>query len=809
MYIAKTHYSFDGITKLATIYNDETKDIGHLVFLSSTSSNSQFAVISPDNPTGSKIDKLREFASVSPINDIIKSPNKTTCDHQLVLCSGSSLNVLSIGISVEEVANFECEGTIEGIWPIRNNLNPKEHSHVIFSMKNAINCLALGQTVEEVTIPGLAQQRTILIGNVVKSNIIQITKHNVLLLNLQSVLSNWQLPETEILIADANACQIFLFDSANDIWYLEIDRDNTIKPIRKTRMNAPVTCAKFCSVPVTPEVIENDYSKFCSKFVAFSTNNNSIMILGIPSFHLVANIDLECPNHQVVSILYEDDILFIGLTEGVLLKYHVIGNPDGTIKLENRYYTKINNLSSIYLTPFTFAQKHYYLVYSKDSSPEMINTSVVIWKSDPKAEIRFSSINLPPVQEFCEFNFFLMGQESLLVASGNSLKLMNFKYLDKFNTRSFNLNGKVPYKIAYHQTTDLHLLLINPKPDPSIVRILNLSFPENFKDIVIPENETATAITTCKFGTTSLEFVIITSSESNSIFPPAIGTMFVYVVVVNEQNYLLKEVQRIKMSGRCDYLVPFENYLLGTCLNTLALYSFNPNTNSIFLVHQTESKTKHLSGKVTNYNNVALNFNFILATSVLEGLDLFVFKDDKIHHLASSDLIKWVMAVEFDSPPTESGITWVVTDRNKTIYKMKYTFMDSQIRMLSHYRVGDSLHILRPSSFQFNKSIIKLIIGASSSGSLFTIIPTPQDQFRIFKKLEIALQEKLSLSSIGQQHYTYRYSSQENHDFIDGDVISQFIELDPATQNAILTQLPGISLDSLRRQIVFYRRVLL
>jgi len=146
------------------------------------------AEVDPD--TGSYVTVVESFTNLGPIVDMVVVDLERQGQGQLVTCSGAykegSLRIIRNGIGIHELASIDLPN-IKGMWPLKCGSDDKDDT-VVLSFVEQTRVLTLsGEEVEETEIPGfIADRQTFFTGNVLHSQLVQVTSFSVRLVSAAS-----------------------------------------------------------------------------------------------------------------------------------------------------------------------------------------------------------------------------------------------------------------------------------------------------------------------------------------------------------------------------------------------------------------------------------------------------------------------------------------------------------------------------------------------------------------------------------------------------------------------------------------------
>ncbi len=146
----------------------------------------------PDD-SGSYVTVVETFTNLGPICDMVVVDLERQGQGQLVTCSGAykegSLRIIRNGIGIHELASIDLP-SIKGMWPLRcGEGDRKKDNTLVMSFVEHTRVLTLsGEEVEETEIPGfLADQQTFFTGNVLHSQMVQVTPSSVRLVSAENM----------------------------------------------------------------------------------------------------------------------------------------------------------------------------------------------------------------------------------------------------------------------------------------------------------------------------------------------------------------------------------------------------------------------------------------------------------------------------------------------------------------------------------------------------------------------------------------------------------------------------------------------
>ncbi|KAH9394713.1 DNA damage-binding protein 1 [Tyrophagus putrescentiae] len=791
------------------------------IFVGSRMGDSQLIKLNLEaNDSGNYIEIIDSFVNLAPIVDMIVVDLDKQGQDQLVTCSGyfkdGSIRIIRNGIGINENATIDLAG-IKGVWQLKTNSDVYDNMIAISFVGQTKLLRLIGEDVEETHLEGFkCHEQTLFCGNIAQNSkqlILQATSGSIQLLcpKENCVIDEWKKAQSISLIS-TNEGQI-ICSSRSNLYYLEVI-DGKIKLINECEMEYEASC-----VDISPLVQKK--STLCAVGL---WKDISVRILSLPDLKLVHNEKLGgeiIPRSILMAHFDLTSYLFTAIGDGSLF-YYILDNETGTLSEKKKVILG--------------TQPTQLKIFKTNSSANIFACSdrpTVIYSSNNK--LVFSNVNLKEVNHMCTLNSSEY-PESLILTNDSQLLIGQIDQIQKLHIRSIPL-GETPRRIAYQESTQTFGVLtmrhdiqgedgqvipsrnsasclaqnitysssipsivkpssLNPIADPYDLEVFHLLIIDQTTFEVIHAhqfmvNEVALSITSAKLGDDpNIYYIVGTSFINPEELEPKQGRIIVFHLVDGK----LQQVAEKEIKGAPYVLQEFNGKLLAAINSTIRLFEWTP-------MHDLHNECTYFNSVVSLF--IKTKGDFVIVGDVLRSITLLIYKPlgGNFDRIATDLDTAWLSSIDMIDDDTFIG-----SDNNFnlfTVQKDTSAVTDSERqRLLSvgYFHLGDFVNVMKHGSLVMNHPsemtcpiLGKPILFGTYSGSIGLIATIPES----FYKFLLQLQENLInvIKSVGNIDYqswrsfTNERKTEAAANFIDGDIIESFLDLNRAKMGECIQKL--------------------
>lgn len=256
---------------------------------------------------------IHESPSLCPLIDSIPVYDSER-ELRLLTACGRSIRALKLGVPVQELAATDLPGKPSGIWTLPENGSDKL---IVISFIDATLVLAVGETVQEVSDPGLLTTvQTLNVARLADASLLQIHLRGIRQVHESSGrVTEWRVPGGRQIVACAvNERQVLLGLSGGELVYFELSSETSIvEEIFKRDMGCEILALSLGTVPV---------GRSRALFCAIGGSDRSVRILSVEPDKLLRQISAQSFQGATVEslVITNDGFLSVGLGNGTLVR---------------------------------------------------------------------------------------------------------------------------------------------------------------------------------------------------------------------------------------------------------------------------------------------------------------------------------------------------------------------------------------------------------------------------------------------------------------------------------------------------------
>lgn len=724
---------------------------------------------------GQYVEVLQRFVNLGPIVDFCVVDLERQGQGQVVTCSGAfkdgSLRIVRNGIGINEQASAELPG-IKGIWSLRSSTLDMFDTFLVVSFVSETRILAMNSEdeLEETEIEGfVSDAQSLFCQDAIHDQLVQVTSSSVRLVSAPSrkLLTDWRVPTGfSIIVATANATQVFLATGGGNLVYLEIG-EGSLTEVKHLAIEFDVSCLDINPI--------GDNSMRSELAVVGLWRDYSVRLYSLPKLEFITTLHFgeNVPPRSVLLCRFEGiAYLLCGLGDGHLFNF-ILNMSTG--ELSDR---KKISLGTKAITLRTFRSKSTTHVFAASDRP------TVIYSSNRK--LLYSNVNLKEVNHMCPFNSVSF-PDSLAIAKEDLLTIGSIDDIQKLHIRAVPL-GEHARRIC-HQEQSRTFAICSVKysqanieeTETHFVRLLDDQTFEIISSYALDTYENGCSILSCSFTDDNNAYYCVGTAyvlpEENE---PSKGRILVFSV----EDGKLQLVTEKETKGSVYNLNAFNGKLLAGINQKIQLYKWVLRDDGS---RELQSECGHHGHILALY--VQSRGDFIVVGDLMKSISLLIYKHEEgaIEERARDYNANWMTAVEILDDDIYLG-----AENNFnlfTVRKNSDAATDEErgkLEVVGEYHLGEFVNLFRHGSLVMRlpdseSSQIPTVIFGTVNGVIGVIASLPQEQYQFLEKLQMNL-VKVIKGVGGLSHEQWRSFSNERKtvdakNFLDGDLIESFLDL--------------------------------
>lgn len=365
---------------------------------------------------------------------------------QLYACQGtgslSSLNVVRYGLGVTEVAASELPSEPTGVWTLKHAPKDAHDAYLILAFADSTTVLSVGESIEEVADSGfLGGVATLAAFQLATEAYVQVHAQGVRQVSTARGHSEWKCPAgTHIVHAAGNERQLAVYLASRSIVYFELDAHGSLAE-KHSISDLPEEISAMAVGPVPHE-------RQRSRFLAVGSVENVTRVISLDPEDCLEPVSLQALAARPVALVLAPDAegglaLEVGLQNGVLVTLKVDAVSGALSDARTRYVGS----DPVRLVPVRTEGRPALLALSsrpwlKYSHQASLHTSPLFHEVFSKAA--------PFASEQCP--------SGIVAIVGSALRIITVESLGNLFTRQRVPLGATPRKLAHHAGLNLFAL---------------------------------------------------------------------------------------------------------------------------------------------------------------------------------------------------------------------------------------------------------------------------------------------------------------------------------------------------------------
>jgi len=728
---------------------------------------------------GGSVEVLDSFTNLGPILDFCVVDLERQGQGQVVTCSGvdsdGSLRIVRNGIGINEQANVELPG-IKGIWSLRASSADSYDKYLVVTFVGETRVLAMNieEELEEDEICGFdANAQTLFCGNVVHSQLVQVTSGGLRLVDAESgnLNARWTPPPGyQVNVASASPSQVLVATGEGHLYYFEIGAKE-LREVASAKLEGEISCLDISTLEPESER---------SSLAAVGTWTRELSVHALPSLEQLSKEALGgdvIPRSVLFAAFEGAAFLLCALGDGHLFNYVI---QPATGALSDR---KALSLGTKPITLRTFVSNGTRHVFAASDRP------TVIYYSNKK--LLYSNLNENEVNFMTSFNSAGF-PNSLAIATESSMTVGTIDEIQKLHIRTVPL-GEQPRRIV-HQEASRSFGLITIRAD------LQLGEAEETCFLRLVDDQTFEIVDSFKMGTFEMGCSIISCTlgdDPNAYF--VVGTAYALpeeseptkgrLLVFQVTDGKLSLVTEREVKGAVYNVNAFSKGLLAGINSHIQLFRWAQRDDGSRVLQCECTHTGHILAL-----HVATRGDFIVVGDLMRSISLLAYEEGKqtITERARDFNANWMTAVDILDDDTFIGVE---NSYNMfTVRKNSDAATDDErmrLEVAGEMHLGEAVNRFRRGSLVMRlpdseAGNIPTLLFGTINGVIGVVASLPEPMFQKLNRLQTALRKVVNgvggLShaewrSFENERRTGSGRAEEHRNFIDGDLIEQFLDL--------------------------------
>ncbi|KAI9202714.1 mono-functional DNA-alkylating methyl methanesulfonate N-term-domain-containing protein [Polychytrium aggregatum] len=375
------------------------------------------------------------FPNISPVLDFCLVDSDKQGKDVLVACCGGyldgSLRIIRNGIGIHEYAELEMPG-LKLIWSLQSAAGESEVLVLSFINETRLLTLAANELVEPPRHNLVQNEPTLWASNDSSGNIIQVVPSGVFLISGdgQTAHSKWMPPSgMKIYHASAKASSVLVSLGRGEVVALSVE-STRIQQIGRTNFGREVSCVDLALF----EAADGTAARYCS--VGLWGPNACVHILSFPSLQAlkVEALGDAVPRSLTFCRMETEFYVIVALGDGSLINYAF---DPSTNTLSDKKRARLGN-RPVNLCQFRSNGKDH--IFASCDRPTVISGT-------PHRKLGYSTVNAKEISSVCSFSTPLF-PGALAMATTTGLKIGLIDEIQKIHIQKVSLD-EMPRRIAY------------------------------------------------------------------------------------------------------------------------------------------------------------------------------------------------------------------------------------------------------------------------------------------------------------------------------------------------------------------------
>ena len=793
------------------------------------------------SPTSnSYLECVESFSNIGPIVDFCVVDLENQGRGQVVTCSGAfkdgSLRVIRNGIGISEQAAIDIGG-IKGLWALRPALDAPYDKFLVMSFRSETRVLGLeDETMEEVEVDAFqGDQQTLVCGNMLGTNIVQVSPASVNIVDggTLSLVTKWSPDgEARIKVAAVNTESALVTMGGGLLVLLGLD-GASLKETATLSLNNEVACIDISPLGDGP-----------AKLAAVGMwNDMTVRVLKLPTLEQIHQCSLASETIPRSLLLTSFDgvaRLLVGLGDGSLIRF-VCDETSGN--LTNRKAIAVGTQP---ISLRTFRSKKTQHVFAASDRPVVIysNNGKIHYSSVNRNDI---SVVCPFSSEDFEDCLAVASDSQMAICAMDEIQKLHIRQIPlgeqpRRICHSMKTGTFAVVTCLFHVDESTG----GEEIETNYVRLVDDQSFDILDGFALEDFEQGISATRCIFQSDEETdyFVVGTAFALEDEPEPSRGRILVLQVVGGQRQSedggeiavakRLELVAQVETAGAVYSLNSFNGLLLAGINSKIQLYDW--------CTSETSGGGKELKSKCGLHGHIlALHVttqgDYIVVGDLMKSISLCVYKplEGMIEEVARDFNANWMTAVGIVDDETfigaEHAYNLFVAKRNSNA---KTEEDRSRLEIVGEYHLGEFVNCFRDGSLVMQPTEVtkapgdvamasaehvqmdivdtsKTDVAVASSvasirpkmlfatvlGSIGALATLTKDQFELLKRLQNALNEVIHGVG-GFSHNHWRAFCNERNipdsdgaskNFIDGDLIERYLDLDKERMDQIALHL--------------------
>jgi DNA damage-binding protein 1 len=438
----------------------------------------------------------------------------------------------------------------------------------------------------------------------------------------------------------------------------------------------------------------------------------------------------------------------------------------------------------------------------------------VIYSQNHK--LLFSNVNLKDVSNMCRFNSENFPDSLALALEGSGqLMIGSIDEIQKLHIRTIPLKQQ-PRRICYQESNNSFAVVTTRMTDEegetnesNHILLFDGQTFETIHDFKLDIREEGLSITSCTFS--NRDYIVVGTAY---VLPeedePTKGRILVIEIRDNGIQKVLSLVAEKDVRGAVMALQPFNNKLLAAVGGKIQLYKYGSTEEEEEKEFVLETTCK--GSRVTTLT-LQSRGDFILAGDIMKSISLLNYKplDGAIEEIARDYSYTWLSATEILDDDhflgADSCHNLFTAQKNNEAVTDE---LKRQLMQVGKYHLGDFvnkfahgslvMNINAPSGDSEEQNVPPTIIYGTISGAIGVIAQLPRSTYSNMEKVQQAMREVIGGIG-GLKHEEYRSYKTERRaeecmNFLDGDLIERFVDLDAKQKEDVVEKMRKMGDDS-------------
>lgn len=760
-----------------------------VVFVGSAFGDSQLIRLhsTPPDPAqpDSFVEVLDSQPNLGPIVDFCVVDLERQGQGQVVTCSGAGvdggLRIVRNGIGVVEQALVELPG-IKGMWSLRRTYMDAHDTFLVLTFAGETRVLGMNaeDELDEADIPGFdSAALTLCCANTLNDQFLQVTATGARLIdcNTQQLAAQWEAGAAgRVTVAAANPTQAVLAVGGRTLVFLELG-DGSIEEKGRLELEHDIAC-----LDVTPVGAETERSDAA----AVGTWGMEALILTLPGLKPLfkETLPTDVIPRSTLFVQFEGDTyLLYGLGDGQLVNYRL--DPSGPAD------RKKIALGTKPISLRAFRSRGATAVFAASDRP------TIMYSANKK--LLYSNLNENEVSHMASFNTAAF-PDSLALGKADSLLIGTIDEIQKLHIRTVPL-GEQPRRIAHQDTSRTFAVTctqanINLGEGGDSVRLLDEQTFELLDRLQLQQYELACSVCSMRLGDDPATYYVVGTAFAMPDEPESTkGRIFVLAATGGKFQVVCEKETR----GAVYVLTEFQGRLLAGINSRVQMYKWAEHGDGGRALVPEASHAGHVLALY-----LATRGDLVVVGDLMKSIQLLAWKEEggALELRARDFQPNWMSAVTVLDDDTylgaENSYNLFTVRRNPDAATDEDR---SRLETVGRYHLGEFINRFQHGSLVMRLpdselSAIPTVLYGTINGVIGVVASLPHATYQLLESLQEAMR-KVVKGVGGFDHAQWRAFSNQHipaspaRQFIDGDLIEQFLDLKHESAEAVVAAMQG------------------